>query len=556
MAFGGQRDAAMSRLHAFLVSLQELRSLQAAEADWPGRPTAHGAKPAGSAREPSTGDPIGGTSAWVDPSMPPDTEHFAALDCVRDLRERQQQQAADALLRDAKLRLLQDRLQAQQLQMDGIDQPRHTARCLGNEYLRQAGRQRTGSARGAKPGSSIAQPTRQSAATAPSVSPRGHGQQIAPGMRPEQSLPPGLVGTQEVIARCVEEFGRSENNAADLARYLSVWQAYTSWSSGMYEYGFGFEVPCLGRIVVKTRPSGVGEVDSTSNNVSRKQAEFFGSHRMLGTHGLTQRLASTSDGDFLAAYHRATRVNYDVLRQHCGLHVEDITRRLKEFVWCLLQLASEHPEKDLQIDLGPCVLSCKHRRLSVQFHRPPGNEAHSLPGGRSPPASPPLTPKGDRSPSVLSAVSDASSWTVQSVGSSVAAKGRWARWPLLVAAQRPGSKAASAEPRPFTAMHIATIADGDSAQVAQLTAANTSLATENALLRAKLDRLLHFTTTELQGPGAADATAAWAKPTAPPTPPPRDRPPAARGRIFAVPVAPPIRHCGGNGLVGSSYPAW
>jgi hypothetical protein len=153
VAVGGQRDAAMSRLHAFLVSLQELRSLQAAEADWP---TAHGAKPAGSAREPSTGDPICGTSAWVDPSMPPDTEHFAALDCVRDLRERQQQQAADALLRDAKLRLLQDRLQAQQLQMDGIDQPRHTARCLGNEYMRQAGRQRTGSARGAKPGSSTA----------------------------------------------------------------------------------------------------------------------------------------------------------------------------------------------------------------------------------------------------------------------------------------------------------------------------------------------------------------------------------------------------------------
>ena len=550
----------MSRLHAFLVSLQELR----AEADRPVGPagrwlTADGVKVAGSAPhcEPSNGVPIGGTSGRVDPSMLPDAEHSAALDCVRDLRERQQQQASDALWRDAKLRLLQDRLQAQQLQMtlDGIDQPRHTAFCLGNEYMRQAGRQHTGSARGAKRGSRIAQPTAQSAATAPSAASRGHGQQNATGLSPGQSPPPGLVGTQEVIARCAKEFGRNENNATDMARYLLVWQAYTSWSSEMYDNGLGFEVPCLGRIVVKNRAFGVGEVNSTSVNVWRKQAEFFGSYRVLGTHGLTQRLASVTDRDFHTAYHRATRVNYDVLRQRSGLQVEDTTRRLRQFMWCLLQLVSEHPEKDLQVDLGPCVLSCKHRRLSVQFHRPPGTEAHVIPG-RSPPASPPLTPTGDRSPSVLSAVSDASSWTVQSVGSSVAANGRWARWPLVVAAQRPSSKVASAEPRPSTAVCRATIADGDSAHVAQLTAANNSLATDNALLRAKLDRLLHFTTTELQSPGAADVTATWAKPTAPLTPPPRDQPRAARGRIFAVPVAPPVRHCGGNDFVGSSYPVW
>eukprot|EP01043_Picozoa_sp_COSAG02_P070019 COSAG02_NODE_12234_length_1576_cov_0.975626_1_plen_70_part_10 len=70
----------MSRLHAFLSSMQELRSLQAAEAEalvrpigqvgrWP---TADGVKAAGSVQrgEPSNGMPIGGTPAWVDPAMP------------------------------------------------------------------------------------------------------------------------------------------------------------------------------------------------------------------------------------------------------------------------------------------------------------------------------------------------------------------------------------------------------------------------------------------------------------------------------------------------------
>ena len=56
------------------------------------------------------------------------------------------------------------------------------------------------------------------------------------------------------------------------------------------------------------------------------------------------------------------------------------------------------------------------------------------------------------------------------------------------------------------------------AEVAQLRAANGALGQENALLRLKLDRLLHFATEELQAVTAAPPT----------TPPPRSpRPPMA-----------------------------
>lgn len=604
------QHTAMSRLHAFLTSMQELRSLQAAEEAALSRPvgpsglwpTADGVMAAGATQrgKPSHGVPIGGTLAWIDPSLPPEAEQFDALDCVRNLRERQQQQAADALLGDAHLRMLHDRLQAQKLQvtLEGIHKSRHATFRLGNEYMRQAVRQNNVAATGTKP-----RPT--------ATSSLGYGKQFEPCMNyPAESLlsPAGLsktstscesnhmvgnsqsllgagnVGAQEVIARCVEEFGRREDATVDMSQYLLAWQSYTTWASGMYDHGRGFEVPCLGRVVVKNQRVGAAqEPHVTSDHISRNQvAGFFGSHRMLGRHGLTQHLAPMFDVDFSAAYHRATRVNYSILSRSCGLHVDDITRRLKEFVWCLLQMAGEHPEKDLQIDLGPGVLSCKRRRLSVEFHRSPGLDAYSM-SGQSPPTSPPRTPRGDRSPSVNSMVSDASSWTVQSIGSSVAANGRWARWPLPHTSERSGSSVVRCESRASTDSGLystassladdsaesiqedslsntqkATDAKYDSAHVAQLSAANTALGTENAMLRAKLDRLLHFTTTELQYSGGVDMTAARAKPMQPLSPPPpkRERPPTARSRTLAVPVAPPVRHCGGNDLLGSSYPTW
>lgn len=581
----------MSRLHAFLSSMQELQSLQAAEAEALARPTgpagtwptADGVMAAGTTQRgaPSNGAPIAGVSAaWVDLAMPPEAEQLDALGCVRALRERQQQQATDALLRDANLRLLHDRLQAQilQVQLEGIHQSRHATFRLGNEYMRQSARQNAPS--------SATHSTVQAAAAVARVSPLGYGKQFESGTSaPSVPLPsseralvtpsshrsghlvdsicgecagtPGQIGAQEVVARCAEEFGRCEYNAVDMGRYLLVWQAYTSWAMGMYDHGRGFEIPCLGRIVVKNQR--FGGAHSSSNNVQRAQvAEFFGSHRTLGRHGLTQRVAAVPAGEFHAAYHRASRVNYPALRQHCGLHVEDIIRRLKEFVWCMLQKAGEHPEKHLLIDLGPCALSCKHRRLSVQFHRPPGSMAHVLFGqSQSPPVSPPLTPRGDRSPSVNSVVSDASSWTVQSIGSSVVTNGRWARWPLLLHAQL-ADDGDDVERHDTRAPRAAPTGD-DTAHITQLDVANTALGAENALLRAKLDRLLHFTTTELQHSGAVDMTTPPTKPSPSPTTPtttPRHRQFAARGRILAVPVAPPVRHCGGNDVVGSNYPAW
>eukprot|EP01043_Picozoa_sp_COSAG02_P006643 COSAG02_NODE_191_length_30004_cov_86.740980_4_plen_585_part_00 len=584
----------MSRLHAFLSSMQELHSLQAAEAEALARPigpagswpTTDGVIATGATQrgEPWNGAAIAGMSAaWVDPAMPPEAAQLDALDCVRTLRERQQQQATDALLRDASLRTLHGRLQAQKLQVDleGIHQSRHATFRLGNEYMRQSARQN------AAPGGS--QSTMQTAAAVARISPLGYGKQFESGMSApsvplpsseramvtssshgsghlvdstcgESAVAPDQVGAQEVVARCAEEFGRCENSAVDMDHYLLVWQAYTSWTMGMYDYGRGFEIPCLGRIVVKNQRFGGAHSNSnkSSSNVQRKQvAEFFGSHRTLGRHGLTQRVAAVPAGEFYAAYHRASRVNYAALQQHCGLHVEDIIRRLKEFVWCMLQKAGEHPEKHLQIDLGPCVLSCKHRRLSVQFRRPPGSMAHVLYGqSHSPPASPPLTPRGDQSPSVLSVVSDASSWTVQSIGSSVVANGRWARWPLLLHAQfdDDGDDIERHDSRDTRTAST----DDDTAHITQLNVANAALGAENALLRAKLDRLLHFTTTELQHSGAVDMTAPPTKPSTPPLPPPapRHRQFAARCRTLAVPVAPPVRHCGGKDVVGSNYPAW
>ena len=612
----------MSRLHAFLASMQEMQSLQAAEVEALTRPvgpagrwpSADGVMAAGAAQrgEPSNGIPVGSTPAWIDPSLPPVTAQSTPLDSVRDMRERQQQQASEALLRAARLRTLYDRLHAEELGVvaDKIHSSRHTTFVIGNAYMRQSLRQTPTAAAGPEAAAL--------AAAVPKPSSLGYGKQFdqttaggggtgqaaagaatADGSSAGSALDPpspDAIGARAILARCAEEFGRCEDSAVDVARYLLAWQSYTAWASGMYENGRGFEVPHFGRVVVTNQRFGAASGSSSSS--SRKQQEqaasFFGSHRMLGQHGLTQRLAPDSGASSSSAFHRAARVNYTALSRACGLGVDDIISRLKEFMWCLMQIAGEQPEADMQIDLGPCMLFCKQRRISVQFHRPPGNDgriAASAPP--SPPSSPPLTPGGehhsrDRSPSVVSAASDASSWTVRSVGS-IAAQGRWARWPLAPAELRAGETlgkagsdvssgswldsaaswlddesdsrdgAAVAEPQPDAAADTAT------AEVVQLSAANAALGSENAMLRAKLDRLLHFTTNELQTVVAAaaaaevDANASIAMPM-PPTSPRRQplvrRPTTARCSNVAVPVAPPLRHCGGSKLVGSSYPCW
>ena len=592
---------ANNRLHAFLESMKEMQSLQRAEVEALTRPVgAAGRWPVADAvacagftqrgAEPSNGIPVGSAPAWVDPALPPVTLAHDALDTIRDMRERQEEQATNALLRAAKLRALYDRLHAKQLGVaaENIHSSRRATFLRGNEYMHQV-KAAAVQPRSGTPGA-LGYGKRCDSAGGPCLSGADGGggaatDAAAAALEPHSA---GGVGVVAITARCAEEFGRREDSSIDLAAYQLVWQTYTAWATGMFDHGRGFEIPHLGRVVVQNQRFGGSAYSELGKVVQRKrQASFAGSQRTLGRHGLTQRLVPGSATAELSAHHRAARVNPKVLSQSCGLHVDDVIRKLKEIVWCTLQMAGEQPEAEMQINLGPCVLYCRQRRLSMEFHRPPGGEDDG--SFTSPPASPVNTPRGsERSPSVDSMVSDASSWSVSSVGSSVAARGRWARWPLKplelgeALAQAQGQKLARVEnsvgsdgswldsdgswlgddiaaggamgreQHPRVPVTPPVEAAERRAEVVQLSAANTALGAENALLREKLDRLLNFTTGELQRSAATPAQEL--RPAPPPAARPQRAAPARRVGL-AVPVGPPVRIRVELGA-GSSYPTW
>ena len=505
----------MSRLHAFLASLQELRQLQAGEAGAaaPERRAA-GADGTVAAGLPSSleanceatrGVPTGAATAWSAPAMPPVGCCADPLLTVRNMRQRQQEQASDALLRDARLRKIHDRLHAERL---GLHNAGHTARqkgfLLGNDYMAQGGRS---SAVG------FGKRWRPQPPAAPSPA--------SPGSQSNEAAT-ATLRAPDVIARCADEFGRCEDRSVDVSHVTLAWESFTDWAAGIYDSaGRGFELPYLGRVVVLHQQFGA------SGTARERQPVFVGSPRSLAKYGLTQRLGAASFSS--SAYNRAARVNYKMLAKLSGLDEGDVVRRLRELVWCLLQMAAESPEAELELDLGPCTLCCHQRRLSMRFHRPPG-------GSDDPPAGQAEDDvETDRPPSAGSGVSDVSSWTVSSMASSTAARGRWTRWPLAPASapQRAGSSSDAAScdswgggaTQPGEGQGVGasrpppTPGEGHGmAEAAQLRAANGALGQENALLRLKLDRLLHFATEELQAVTAAPPT----------TPPPRSpRPPMA-----------------------------
>ena len=549
----------MSRLHAFLASLQELRQLQAGEAGAaaPERRAA-GADGAVAAGLPSSleanceatrGVPTGAATAWSAPAMPPVGCCADPLLTVGNMRQRQQEQASDALLRDARLRKIHDRLHAERL---GLHDAGHTARqkgfLLGNDYMAQARSSAVGFGKRWRP-----QPP-----AAPSPAAAAGGPPLAsPGSQSNEAAT-ATLRAPDVIARCADEFGRCEDRSVDVSHVTQVWESFTDWAAGIYDSaGRGFELPYLGRVVVLHQQFGA------SGTARERQPVFVGSQRSLAKYGLTQRLGAASFSS--SANNRAARVNYKMLAKLSGLDEGDVVRRLRELVWCLLQMAAESPEAELELDLGPCTLCCHQRRLSMRFHRPPG-------GSDDPPAGQAGDDvETDRPPSAGSGVSDVSSWTVSSMASSTAARGRWTRWPLAPASapQRAGSSSDAGSSDSWSGGNAtqpgeeqgegasrqppAPGEEHGTAEATQLHAANEALGQENALLRLKLDRLLHFATEELQAVTASPPT-----PTPPPRPPTAAQQRGGRGFRGGSRCASALRLVdrGDYALTGSGYCVW
>ena len=254
-----------------------------------------------------------------------------------------------------------------------------------------------------------------------------------------------------VAHRCAKEFGR------DLAEVQAVLESFRGWVEEVYDAGRGFEIPCLGRVVVR-----------------RTHASFVGSQRALARHGLTQRAPAAPMVHYTAS--RNVRVDYSLLSQRCdGLEAKEVLRRIRELIWCFLNTCAETPQTEVELDLGPVTLCCQRRRLHIRQERMPGGRDQS--GEETPPIDRP-TSVDSRASSVASSRTD---WTVSSFGQSVAGWGAWGSLPdadwadLGVKPRSSGSK-------------TGTWSADD--EVTQLSAANATLGVENAVLRRRLNNLL------------------------------------------------------------------
>ena len=252
-----------------------------------------------------------------------------------------------------------------------------------------------------------------------------------------------------VAHRCAKEFGR------DLAETQAVLESFRVWVEEVYDAGRGFEIPCLGRVVVR-----------------RTHASFVGSQRALARYGLTQRAPAAPMVHHTAS--RNVRVDYSLLSQRCGgLEAKEV---LREVIWCFLNTCAETPETEVELDLGPVTLCCQRRRLHIRQERMPGGRDQS--GEETPPIDRP-TSVDSRASSVASSRTD---WTVSSFGQSVAGWGAWGSLPdadwadLGVKPRSIGSETGGT----WSADH----------EVTQLSAANATLGVENAMLRRRLNNLL------------------------------------------------------------------